>query len=116
MNSILTYFMRKALAKNPELILKLFPKQPELTQEEANEKIKEKLKEHLEWRKGMDEKIRVIQEEQKRQDIIAFSEYQVKDFANWCMRAVIDDQSILKKWILNGPEFLFKEWKNHREL
>jgi len=74
------------------------------------------LEELQEWRKEMDEKLQAVKAEQERQDIIAFSEYQVKDFANWCMRAVIDDNSILKKWILNGPEFLFKEWKKNRDL
>jgi hypothetical protein len=74
------------------------------------------LQELQDWRKGMDKKLQEIKEEKERQSIIAFSEYQVKDFANWCMREVIDDNNILYKWIQNGPDFLFQEWKKSRKL
>ena len=104
MNGNFSYFIRNLfISKKPELLLDLVT--PE-----------EKLKAFQKWVREKDEEISKIQEERKRQDTIEYSEYQVKDFANWCMRAVIDDRDILKKWILNGPEFLFKEWKKSRNL
>jgi len=57
-----------------------------------------------------------IKESKKNEDVIAYSEYQVKDFANWCIRVTNEQDNMFKKWVLEGPNFLFNEWKNHREL
>ena len=104
-------FFKHRKVKSPQDIIVRALKEMDAIQ---NRKINS-LQEFQEWKKEMDEKLQVIKDEQKIMDVIAFSEHQVKDFANWCIRETVSE-SVFKKWVKEGPDFIFKEWKKNRKL
>jgi hypothetical protein len=78
------------------------------------EAYKEIIKSHQEKRKIIFDSISKMEEERKRMDVMEYSEHQLKDFANWCIRETNCEHGIFETWVKVGPQFLFEEWKNNR--